>query len=87
MPERFIDTAGYQWPREAFLGFSAGPRSCLGQKYAQIEAVAVLTTILRNYEILLQEDVDGTAPRGESLEDKRERITKCKTVSVLCMCI
>ena len=79
-PERFIDTDDYKWPREAFLGFSMGARSCLGQKFAQAEAVAVLTTVIRKYEVFLREDLDGTAPVGESLEAKRDRVTKCKTV-------
>lgn len=83
-PERFIDTHDYRWPREAFLGFSAGARACLGQKFAQVEGVAVLTTLLRKYEVLLKEDVDGTAPVGESRETKRQRLMQAKTVSAGC---
>lgn len=60
-----------------------GARSCLGQKFAQIEAVAILTTIIRKYEVHLKEDLDGTAPLGETLAEKRDRITKCKTVGLL----
>ena len=56
---------------------------CLGQKFAQIEAVAVITSVIRKYQVLLKEDVDGSAPQGESRDDKRERITKCKTVITL----
>jgi cytochrome P450 len=82
-PERFIDTDTYQWPRDAFLAFSSGPRSCLGQKFAQVEAVNVLTNIVRRYEVVLQEDVDGTAPLGETRRQKRDRITACKTVITL----
>lgn len=35
-PERFMDAIDgtYRWPREAFMGFSAGPRSCLGQRFS-----------------------------------------------------
>lgn len=84
-PERFLDApdGSYRWPREAFLGFSMGARSCLGQKFAQVEAVAILTTVLRRFEVLLQEDVDGTAPKVETREAKRERVTRCKTVITL----
>ena len=80
-PERFIDTEDYTWPRDAFLGFSAGPRACLGQKFAQIEAVAIITHIVRKYEVLLKEDVNGTAPKNETREQKRDRVTRAKTVS------
>ncbi|GAA99649.1 uncharacterized protein L969DRAFT_86923 [Mixia osmundae IAM 14324] len=84
-PDRFIDApdGSYSWPREAFLGFSAGPRSCLGQKFAQVEAVAILSALLFKYEVLLKEDVDGTAPKGETLDQKRARITQAKTVITL----
>lgn len=35
----------------AFIAFSAGPRNCIGQKYAMIEAKTILTQIFRNFEI------------------------------------
>lgn len=96
-PERFLDDGAYRWPREAFMGFSAGARtcvdrepnradddaSCLGQKFAQVEAVAIIALLVRRYEFRLREDVDGTAPTGESLEQKRERICRAKTVITL----
>jgi cytochrome P450 len=60
-----------------------GARSCLGQKFAQVEAVALLTSVVRRFEVHLREDVDGTAPKGETLETKRERVTRCRTVITL----
>lgn len=43
-PERFIDlvdqtdeSKNHKWPRDAFLGFSGGHRSCMGQKFAMSE--------------------------------------------------
>ena len=80
------------------MGFSAGARtcvdservtalttddSCLGQKFAQVEAVAIIALLVRRYEFSLREDVDGTAPTGESLEQKRERICRAMTVITL----
>lgn len=60
-----------------------GARSCLGQKFAQVEAVAVLVTLLRKYEVFLAEDVEGRAPIGETKEEKRARITQARTVRTL----
>lgn len=35
-PDRFIDSDGYKWNRDAFIPFSAGARSCIGSKFAQV---------------------------------------------------
>ncbi|KAJ7668045.1 cytochrome P450 [Mycena rosella] len=50
-PERFIDTETYRWPRDAFFGFSAGPRSCIGQRFALTESACALASLVRTYEI------------------------------------
>ncbi|CAD1479979.1 unnamed protein product, partial [Heterotrigona itama] len=36
----------------SFIPFSAGPRSCVGRKYAVLKLKVLLSTILRNYKIL-----------------------------------
>ncbi|KAJ7468042.1 cytochrome P450 [Mycena latifolia] len=50
-PERFIDTEMYRWPRDAFFGFSSGPRSCIGQRFALTESVCALASLVRSYNI------------------------------------
>lgn len=35
----------------SYVPFSAGPRSCVGRKYAMLKLKILLTTILRNYRI------------------------------------
>ncbi|KXN84067.1 Putative cytochrome P450 CYP13A1 [Leucoagaricus sp. SymC.cos] len=69
-PERFTDTGTYKWPRDAFLAFSGGPRSCIGQRFAIIEGICILASIVRRYEILLPIDVLGL-----SLEEQTRRLT------------
>ncbi|KAF7296923.1 F-box domain-containing protein [Mycena indigotica] len=44
-PERFIDTESYRWPRDAFLAFSAGPRNCIGQRFALTEGACILASL------------------------------------------
>lgn len=46
-PERFLPGAREAIPRYAYLPFGAGPRVCIGQQFAMIEAVIVLATLLR----------------------------------------
>uniref|UniRef100_A0ACD5ZQ04 Uncharacterized protein n=1 Tax=Avena sativa TaxID=4498 RepID=A0ACD5ZQ04_AVESA len=50
-PERFRDGVGRAAKHpSAMLAFSAGPRSCIGQDFAMLEAKATLATILRRFE-------------------------------------
>ena len=56
LPERVVKRHPY-----AYIPFSAGPRNCIGQKFALAEEKTVLSYVLRNYKV-------------KSL-DKREDIT------------
>ncbi|KAI5452820.1 hypothetical protein NCC49_000565 [Naganishia albida] len=47
-PERFME----DYNRDAFAPFSAGARACIGRKFAEVEMVAVLSLLVRTYEIL-----------------------------------
>ncbi|KAK4705780.1 7SK snRNA methylphosphate capping enzyme, partial [Phenoliferia sp. Uapishka_3] len=90
-PDRFIDApdGSYRWPRDAFLGFSAGQRACIGQKFATVTSTAIISLILRNYSVHLPEDLDGTgaqrAAKGETFQQKVERVTKCSSFIALTM--
>ena len=46
-PERFLPGARGAIARYAYLPFGAGPRICIGQQFAMVEAVIVLATLLR----------------------------------------
>lgn len=82
-PSRFMDNekTGYRWPREAFMGFSQGARACLGQRFAQVEAVTIIAEIVRRFEV----EIDPSMLRnGESTETARRRLLDgCKTVITL----
>ncbi|XP_066400460.1 cytochrome P450 709B2-like [Miscanthus floridulus] len=53
-PERFENgvTRAAKYPN-ALLSFSSGPRSCIGQNFAMIEAKAVVAMILQRFELEL----------------------------------
>lgn len=71
-PRRWIDPATDELRSpssvaDAFFPFAAGPRGCIGKKFAQVEFVAILSTLLTGYRIVV-------VPRaGEGIEAARER--------------
>lgn len=77
VPDRFIDTETYHWPREAckhlhphpfpgffniaftVMAFSEGPRACIGQRFAVAEATCIIAKLVRNFEVLVPEELQG----------------------------
>ena len=55
-PERFSPEAKAARPRFTFIPFSAGPRNCIGEGFAWMEAVLVLSTLLQKWQFRLVDD-------------------------------
>eukprot|EP01094_Clydonella_sp_ATCC50884_P021422 TRINITY_DN4714_c0_g1_i2.p1 TRINITY_DN4714_c0_g1~~TRINITY_DN4714_c0_g1_i2.p1 ORF type:complete len:513 (-),score=154.10 TRINITY_DN4714_c0_g1_i2:292-1830(-) len=55
-PERFLESdASQQKHAFAYMPFSAGPRNCIGQKFAQLEEMTVLAIVLKRFKLSLVE--------------------------------
>lgn len=86
-PERFLGN----YPRDAFLPFSGGPRGCIGRgcvshpfllqvheltlrpRFAETEAIAVLTAIVSKYKVEVREEARFA---GETFAQCKARLFK-----------
>jgi cytochrome P450 len=50
-PERWEGDLAKRLPRFAFFPFGGGPRFCIGQSFAQLEAVLLLATLARDFDV------------------------------------
>ncbi|KAI0732805.1 cytochrome P450, partial [Fomitopsis betulina] len=75
-PSRFLG----DWPRDAFLPFSGGPRSCLGRRFSETEGVAILTYIIKYYRVDVLEEPQYA---GEAFEERKARLLDCKSAITL----
>lgn len=62
---------------DGFMSFSAGPRICIGHKFAKIEAVSFLTHLLRSWRI------EPVLEVGETHEEWRARVLEPRFVMTL----
>jgi cytochrome P450 len=69
-PERFTPEAEQERPREAYLPFSGGPRTCIGNHFALMEGPIVLATLLRAARFTLVSDAEVVPEAGATLRPK-----------------
>lgn len=69
-PERFSKEAVAARPRTAYLPFAIGPRQCIGDGFAKMEAMLLLATILPRFQLSL---LPGFRPEPEAKVTLRPR--------------
>ncbi|QRV72922.1 cytochrome P450 family protein [Ceratobasidium sp. AG-Ba] len=79
LPSRFLDP---NWNRDAFIPFSAGPRSCIGRRFAETTITAVLVRLLSRYQVSVDEEKFKSRP-GETMIERRERFLNARSTMTL----
>lgn len=62
-PSRFDDDRSIKL--FSFIVFSAGPRNCIGQKFAMLEMKSVISKIVNNFEICVKKEDENPTIASE----------------------
>jgi cytochrome P450 len=56
LPERFAPENAAAISKFAYFPFGAGPRTCIGNNFAMLEAQLILTTLIQRFSLKLEPD-------------------------------
>jgi len=79
-PERFAAGWETRIPRYAYLPFGGGPRVCIGNGFAMMEACLVVATLAQRWQFLLEPDQEVTPVQLVTLRPKngiRMKLKRC----------
>jgi cytochrome P450 len=62
-PERWADGLERRLPKGAYFPFGGGPRVCIGNHFAMLEAVLVLATVAQNWSFSIPPGEPAVRPR------------------------
>jgi len=69
-PERFSAEREKSIPKHAYIPFGSGPRVCIGQSFAMMEAKIILATIMRKFTLSLDDNLEYSPQALITLSNK-----------------
>jgi cytochrome P450 len=69
-PERWEGDLQKRLPRFAYFPFGGGPRQCIGNMFALLEAPLVLATVAQRFQLSMEQDADVTPMASITLRPK-----------------
>ena len=79
-PERFAKDAAQTPPKFAYLPFGGGPRVCIGNSFAQMEAVLLLATLAQRYRLSLAPGQTVTPEATLTLRPKDDLVMRVNSL-------
>jgi cytochrome P450 len=80
LPERFLPESD-DIEKFSFIPFGAGPRICVGMNFALVEAITILSTVIKRYDIEKAFDHNPTFRMGLNLTPKEGCMVRVKDSS------
>ncbi|PCJ41943.1 MAG: hypothetical protein COA99_08560 [Moraxellaceae bacterium] len=84
LPQRFVNKANKTWSKGAYLPFGLGPRNCIGEHFARLQASITLAYLCENFDFVFSNEPELFSPNFMVLQAK-DHVMKAKIIAKECV--